>query len=163
MIATPAATNVATSYLESRDAAMESNKMQEQQERFDRYEAALERVYEMDPSSPEYRDAYEKLKSRRDIDPEGFDLLPAPVQGRHAEEKPASKNSEPSSGWGRFTPNGWEGAATGGLGGAGIGALLGLLFGGKGGMWKLGLLGALLGSLHGSGALQQAWNSIRNT
>ena len=137
----------------ARDAKDLYNDFKEQKLQVDRnvFEGDIERARHMDPSTNEYRKAYELLKKFRDLDPEAIDSLPAPVQ----------TTSSPY-GWSRFAPGGWEGGVAGGLGGLGIGGLLGLLFGGGKGMWKLGLLGALLGGLHGSGMLGSAWNSLKN-
>ena len=74
---------------------------------------------------------------------------------------PANTNSAPqpsggSQGW--SMGKGLQDVIGYGLGGA----LLGSLFGGKGGWWKLALLGILLGSMkNGAGGLGNVWNNIQ--
>lgn len=115
---------------------------------------------EYGPGSEEYSVVYNMAKDSK-LDLSG---LPAPgavdVTPR-AVPKP-NNVSRTGASWGDWY-NGMTGtgkAITVGAGGAGLGALLGAIFGGKGGWWKWGLLGALLGALGGNGKLKELWNGL---
>lgn len=132
----------------------------EQKENTDRsidgYRKLLEDAKGLDPSSPEYAEMYGKLKLGKIIDPEGFGSLPVPKAGTDPE--PEYGNGWTS--WYNGLPD-WQKTLAWGAGGAGIGALLGSLFGGKGSGWKMALLGMLLGAMGGNGNIGKLWNSIR--
>ena len=121
---------------------------------------------ESDREHPDYRKIYEALREHRDLDPERFDSLEPPASPPSPEAKPSS--SAPVSSGGKqqsgtrwtMSPGVQNGLAYG-AGGAGLGALLGLVFGGKGGWWKWALLGSILGGLHGSGVTDRLLSSVR--
>lgn len=119
------------------------------------YNAKLQELSGMNPASPEYAQLYGALKASSRINPVEFGKMPAPTYN------PVSSGAQTRQLlWQDMIPGG-KGMAYGALGGLG-GALLGGLFGRKGSWLKLGLLGMLLGGLHGSGALDSLLNGNGN-
>lgn len=140
---------------DARDAENERRDASEQ------FSAIAENVRGMDPSSEEYKNAYDELKLSRDLNPSAFDSLPAPTYRSQPEPQAASQTEPraaehaPQNGW-AMSPE-LQDLIGYGLGGS----LLGGIFGGKGSWWKLGLLGLLLGALkNGGGGLGNLWNNI---
>lgn len=102
---------------------------------------------EEDPSSPRYFRLYDELKKSKNVNPELFDMLERPSWSPDVGGETASGGGETGwRGWYDSMPE-WQKSTAWGIGGAGLGALLGSMFGKKGSWWKLALLGSLLGPL----------------
>lgn len=132
------------------------------------YRGLVERLKrDFDPGSEEYAQAYYELMKKRSLDPESFSSLEppsSPVPSGQDKDGTDTVRSDPkatdehSTGWWSALPESWRGGISEGAGAAGIGALLGLIFGGKKRMskaWKLAILGSILGGAHGSGAFDR--------
>ena len=124
----------------------------------------IDDLVKMDPGSQDYANRYAILEALRGQMPanlqDKFDKLAKPTYvqsqdgdggstaGGGAPSAPAPQNDMTWADWYAGLPD-WNKRALVGAGGAGIGSLLGLIFGGKGGWWRWALLGALLGSMGG--------------
>ena len=132
----------------------------------DAYAAQVAQLAEsgLEPGTREYKDAYDELSRGRGLDSVAFDSLPKPTYVPSATESQGAIPPEGGSGW--VMPASAQNMLGYGIGGAGLGAILGSLFGGRGGWWKLGLLGLLLGSLGGAGGiggLKNAWGDLQKS
>lgn len=120
------------------------------------YRQMAEAMNELDASSPEYKELYEHMKKFSRFDQQTFKKIrppaaAAPVARPGAVNVPPSENSAPAShGW-SMSPE-TQNMIGYGLGGLGLGHLLG--------GWKLGLLGLLLGALHGGVGLGNLWSNL---
>lgn len=114
-----------------------------------------ERMKGMDPSSERYRKTYEALARIKDVDQREFASIDPPAKPPARPAPAAASQTGQRNSW-SLSPNA-QNLIGYGLGGA----LLGGLFGGRGGWWKWGLLGLLLGALGNGGQLQGTWNRLR--
>lgn len=114
------------------------------------FERIISEMSGMDPGSEEYSRLYRSFEKEKRLSPKKFAALPVPTyRPRTTNSNSAAREVLPDGSG--VQGNKWYShpSVQNALGLGGIGALLGLIFGGKGGWWKWALLGSILGGIHG--------------